>query len=110
MAAFLSEMKTVRLRKVSERSSGDTPGPPSERSSTQSVLQRSLSSLQRSQPAMPLLTSIRASNIDTSTALSESDIRMSEKRKRGTVNIHDDNGKLPKLPIIFAWTMNVLFL
>ncbi|KAF8802427.1 hypothetical protein BYT27DRAFT_7235351 [Phlegmacium glaucopus] len=91
MAAFLSEMKTVRLRKVSGRSSGNNPAPaslPSERFSAQAALRRSSSS-QRSQLAMPLLTSIRASNIDSSSALSE-------KRKRNTINIHDDANPPPK--------------
>ena len=86
MAAFLNEMKTVRLRKVSERSSGDNPALPSARFDTQSALRR-LSSLQSSQPTISLL---KASNI----ANSESEIRMGEKRKRNTINIRDDAGKL----------------
>ena len=90
MAAFLNEMKTVRLRKVSERSSWDNPAPPpAERFNTQSDLQR-LSSLQGPQPTIPILKSIRAANI----ANSKSEIHMGEKRKRNTINIRDDAGKL----------------
>jgi hypothetical protein len=101
MAAFLNEMKTVRLRKVSERSSGDNPAPPpSERFNTQSAL-RGLSFLQSSQPTIPLL---KSSNI----ANSESEIiHMREKRKRNTINIRDDAGKLL---LSLLWTiMTILF-
>jgi hypothetical protein len=107
MAAFLNEMKTVRLRKVSERSSGANPTlPPSEPFSVQSALRRS-SSLQRSQMTIPLPTSIRASNIGTSPALSGSETRMGEKRKRNTIEIHDDPGRLL---FLLAWAMNDHFL
>lgn len=92
MAAFLNEMKTVRLRKVSERSSGDNLAPPFERTNAQSALRRSLPS-QTSQSTIPLPTSIRVSNI-TISALNESENRMGEKRKRNTINIHDDAGIL----------------
>ena len=87
MAAFLNEMKTVRLRKVSERFSGDNSATlPPERFNTQSAL-RGSSSLQRPQPTIPLL---KASNI----ADSESENRMGEKRKRNMISIRDDAGKL----------------
>jgi hypothetical protein len=103
MAAFLNEMKTVRLRKVSKRSSGDNPVlPHSERFDTQSTV-RGLSSFQRSQPTIPVLKSIRASNITTS----ESEIRMGEKRKRNAINIRDDAGKL--LLLSLPWTIMTIF-
>ena len=87
MAAFLNEMKTVRLRKVPERSSGGNPAPfPSGHLNAHSAVRRSSSS-QRSQPATSLLKSIEA----FSSALSGSEIRMGEKRKRNTIN---EAGKL----------------
>ena len=97
MAAFLNEMKTVRLRKVSERSSGDNPAPPSERFSSQSALRR-FSSVQTLQPTISLL---KASNIN-----SESEIRMGEKRKRNMINIRDDAGKLL---FFLPWTIMTFF-
>ena len=99
MAAFLNEMKTVRLRKVSERSSRDNPAPPpSAHFDTQSALRR-LSSLQRSHPTISLL---KASNIGNS----ESEIHMGEKRKRNTINIRDDAGKLL---LFLLWTIMTIF-
>ena len=99
MAAFLNEMKTVRLRKVSERFSGNNSAPPpSERFNTQSTL-RGLSSSQRSEPTIPLL---KASNFTNS----ESEIHMGEKRKRNTISLRDDAGKLL---LSLPWTIMLIY-